>query len=119
MQYTRYSVCQKVKATRQRYLFNKKNIKTFPETSYPKRGGEASLGSFYKNSKLSISHDQQFEMLHLPLLCVQVKVYQNILKLKCGPLFLTLSKVCVKKRGLELVPLPDFLNELLTLYCNK
>ena len=35
----------------------------FLETSYTKCGGEASPRNFYKKSKLSISLDQQFEML--------------------------------------------------------
>ena len=35
----------------------------FLEKLYKKYGGEASPGSFHKNSKLIISVDQQFEML--------------------------------------------------------
>ena len=36
---------------------------TFFEISYTKCGGEATLGAFYKKSKLCVSLDQQFEML--------------------------------------------------------
>ena len=47
-------------------------------------GGEAGPKRFYENSKLSISLDQQSEMLQsLFLLYVQVKLYQKILKLRC------------------------------------
>ena len=52
------------------------------EKSYRKYDGEASRRPFYKKSNLSISLDQQSEMLqNLFLLYVQVKIYQNILKL--------------------------------------
>ena len=36
---------------------------TFFEISYTKCGGEATLGAFYKKSKLCVSLDQQSEML--------------------------------------------------------
>ena len=56
----------------------------FLETSQTKYGGEASPRLFYKKSKLSISLDQQSEILYsfFPLY-VQVEVYQNVLKLRC------------------------------------
>ena len=41
--------------------YNMRNI--FLEKSYTKCGGEASPRSFYEKSKLSISLDQQLEML--------------------------------------------------------
>ena len=38
----------------------------------------------FHKTNFSISHDQQSEMLQsLIFLCVQVDVYQNILKLRC------------------------------------
>ena len=62
--------------------YNMRNI--FPKKSYTKSGGEASPRTLHKKSKLSISLDQQPEMLKsLFLLYVQVPVYQNILKLMC------------------------------------
>ena len=55
----------------------------FLEKSYTNSGGEGSPRPFYKETKLSISLDQQSEMLKsLFSLYVQVKVYQNILKLR-------------------------------------
>ena len=49
-------------------------------------GGEASPRSFQKKSKLSISLNQQSEILYsLHLLYVQVEVYQHISKLRCWP----------------------------------
>ena len=61
--------------------YNMRNI--FLEKSYKKCGREASPRPFYKKAKLSISQDQQSEMLlSLFLLFAQVEVYQNILKLK-------------------------------------
>ena len=57
--------------------YNMRNI--ILEKSYTYCGGEASPRSFYKKSKLSISLDQQSEMLYgLFLLHVQYEVYQNI-----------------------------------------
>ena len=45
----------------------------FLEKSYPKCGGETNPRSFSKNSKLSISSDQQFENLYsFLLMSVQV-----------------------------------------------
>ena len=41
--------------------YNMRNI--FPEKSYKKHSGEASPRLFYKKSKLSISLDQQSELL--------------------------------------------------------
>ena len=61
--------------------YNMRNI--FLEKSYTKCGGEASQ-HYYKKSKLIIFLHQQLEMLQsLFLSYVQVKVYQNILKLRC------------------------------------
>ena len=52
---------------------------TFLEKLCKKCGGGASPRSFYKKLKLSISLDQQSEMLwSLLILYIQVKVYQNI-----------------------------------------
>ena len=56
----------------------------FLEKSFSKYGEETVPRTFSKKSKLSISMDQQFEMLHcLFLWHVQGEFYQNILKLKC------------------------------------
>ena len=56
----------------------------FLETSYKKCGGKASLKAFSKIPKLSISLDQQFEILYnLSLLSAQFEYYQNTLKLRC------------------------------------
>ena len=66
---------------------------------------------------MSISLDQQPEMLlNLFLLYLQVKVYQNILKLRCWPHALTIydQKKLKTKRGLELVFLPYFLHDFWT-----
>ena len=54
---------------------------------------------FRKKLKLRISLDQQSEMLSsLFLLCVKVKVYQTILKLRClSPVF-TLYKALLKSK---------------------
>ena len=62
--------------------YNIRNI--FLEKSYTKSSGEASPRPFYKKSKLSVSVDDQSEMLqNLFLLFDQVEAYQNILKLRC------------------------------------
>ena len=71
--------------------YNVRNI--FVEKQHTKYGGEASTNTFYKKLKLSISLDQQSEVLKSLLLWyVQVKVYQNILKLMCCTLAFTLFK---------------------------
>ena len=71
--------------------YNVRNI--FVEKQHTKCGGEASTNTFYKKLKLSISLDQQSEVLKSLLLWyVQVKVYQNILKLMCCTLAFTLFK---------------------------
>ena len=55
---------------------NMRNV--FLEMSTTKCGGEASPRPFFKKLKLSISLDQEFEMLYsLFLLYIQVEVYQN------------------------------------------
>ena len=59
--------------------YNIRNI--ILEKSYVKYSAEASPGPFYKTSKLSISLDQQSELLYL--FYVRVEFYQNILKLRC------------------------------------
>ena len=66
--------------------------------SFTKSGGKASPKPFYKKSKLSISLDQQSEMLYTWFLMhVQVKIYQNILKMRCWTLAFTLNKAFLKK----------------------
>ena len=53
------------------------------ENSFAKCGVEASLKPVFKILKLSISLDQQSEILQsMFLLYVQAEVYQNILKLR-------------------------------------
>ena len=67
--------------SRQLIEYNVKSI--FLEKTYTKYNGEAFSTLFYKNSKLTISLDQQSEMLQrLFLLYVQVEVYQSISKLR-------------------------------------
>ena len=62
--------------------YNMRNI--FLEQPYTKCGGKTIPSPLSKKSKLTISQDQQFEMLYsLFLLYVHGEVYQNILKLKC------------------------------------
>ena len=66
---------------------------TFLEKPYTKYGGEFRPRPFLKKSKLSISLDQQSEVSYsLFLLYVQVKDYQNVLKLRCQPLAFTSDK---------------------------
>ena len=60
-----------------------------------KSGAEASPRPFYKNSNLSMSLDQQSEMLYSLFYCllyVQVETYQNILKLKFWPFAFTFNE---------------------------
>ena len=58
------------------------NRNIFLEKSYTKSAGEASPRPCYKKSKLSLSLNQQSEiLLSLFLWYVQVEVYQKILKL--------------------------------------
>ena len=68
--------------------YNIRNI--FLEKSYTKSSGEASPRPFYKKSKLSVSVDDQSEMLqNLFLLYDQVEAYQNIFKLRYWPFVFT------------------------------
>ena len=56
----------------------------FLKKSYRKRGAETIPRPFSKKSKLSISLDQQSQMLYsLFLLYVQGELYQNISELRC------------------------------------
>ena len=64
----------------QRIQYDK--INSFLEKSYTKYGGEASPRPFHEKSKLSISLDQQSEMLNNLLLYVQKKFCQNFIKIK-------------------------------------
>ena len=59
--------------------YNMRSI--FLEKSYAKYSAENSLGSFYKTSKLSLSFDQQSELLYL--LYDQSESCQSISKLRC------------------------------------
>ena len=47
----------------------------FLQKSYTKRDEEASLRTFYKKSKLSISLDEQSEMLYSVFYCMSTKIY--------------------------------------------
>ena len=61
--------------------YNMRNV--FLEKSYTKSGGEASRRPFYNKVKLSVSPDQKSKMVQsLFLLHMQVKLYQNMLKLR-------------------------------------
>ena len=84
----------------------------FLEKSYRKCGAETIPRPFSKKSKLSISLDQQSQMLYsFFLLYVQGELYQNISKLRCWPHALPLYKAFLKTNGgLELVSLPHFLH---------
>ena len=69
------------------------------EKPYNKCGGEACPGLFHKKSILSVSLDQQSEMLlSLSFLYVQVEVYQNILKLRCWPPVFAIYKAVLKNK---------------------
>ena len=62
---------------------------------------------FIEKLKFGISLDQQSEMLKsLLLLYAQGEVYQNILKVRCWPLTLTLYKVFLKNRKRSGASLP-------------
>ena len=77
--------------------YNKRNISL--GKSYIACGGEGRPIPFYKKSKLSISPNQQSEMLwSLFSLHVQVKVFESILKLRCWPLAFTLYKAFYKNK---------------------
>ena len=86
----------------------------FLEKSYTKCGEEASPRPFFlkKKSKLSISPNQQSEILYsLQYFYAQVEVYQIYLKKSAYHLLLTYTKPLLKsrKRGLDLVSLHHFL----------
>ena len=76
-------------------------INNFLEKSYTKWGGETSPRPISESSKLSISLDQQLEILcSLFLIYVQVENYQNILKLRYRPFVFTSCKsFLIKKRS--------------------
>ena len=80
--------------------YNRRNITH--EKWYKKCGGEASPRLFHKKWKLRISLDQHSKMLYrLLLLCVQVEVYQNILKLRYLLPALTLHTYSFSKKQKE------------------
>ena len=87
--------------------YNIRNI--FFEKLYAKCDGEATTRPFYKKSKLSVSLDQQFQMLFL----LYVQVYQNILKPRSWQIDFTWHKPFLKNKGLELVSLSRFLHDIL------
>ena len=70
----------------------------FLEKSFKKSAGETSPRPLYKKSLLSISLDQQSEILYSFLFYVQFKDSQNILKLRCWPLAFTSYKALLKKK---------------------
>ena len=72
--------------------YNMRNI--FLEKSHAKYSAETNLGPFYKTSKLSLSFDQQSELLYL--LYIQSESCQNISKLRCWPVAFTLFKAFLK-----------------------
>ena len=89
--------------------YNIRNI--FLEKSYLKCGGKTSQTVFEEKIKLSISLDQQSEILcGLLLLYFHVKDYQNIMKLRYGPLLPYLK--FFQKTGQEVVSLPNFLQDI-------
>ena len=72
----------------------------FLEKSCAKYGGETIPIPFAKKSELSIYLDQQSEILQFVFIVCHAEVYQNILKLICGPLSFTL-KLFFKKKSSE------------------
>ena len=70
----------------------------FLEKSFKKSAEETSPRPWYKKSLLSISLDQQSEILYSFLFYVQFKDYQNILKLRCWPLAFTSYKALLLKK---------------------
>ena len=104
----------------------------FLEISYTKCGGEGKSRPIYVKSKLSLSLDQQSEILYsLFLSGVQVEVYQTLIKLRCWTIASTSYNTFwrAKKKSLELFSLPhilhaSFLNAFISLnigeyvYCN-
>ena len=70
----------------------------FLEKSFKKSAEETSPRPLYKKSLLSISLDQQSEILYSFLFYVQFKDYQNILKLRCWPLAFTSYKALLLKK---------------------
>ena len=101
--------------------YNMRNI--FLEKLCPKLGGEVSPIPFNKNSKLSISVDQQSEVLwKVCFCCISKTRYFKILKLRCWQLAFTLYEALLKKKnrsGTSLLThfLHDFWrNIFLTLY---
>ena len=51
---------------------------------------------FIKKSKFSIFLDPVWDVIKVVFIYVQCEVYQNILKLSCWPLALTLNKASLK-----------------------
>ena len=79
------------------------------EKLYTKCDGETSPKSLFKRSKLSISQDQQSEIVYCVLLLYgQIKDYQNILKLNTDHFPLP-NKILIII-GLKLISLPHFLH---------
>ena len=71
----------------------------FLEKLYTKYGDETIPRLSFKNSKLSVSLDQQSKVLDsLFLLYIQVEGYHNILKLRCRPRAFTPYKAFVEKQ---------------------
>ena len=97
-------------------------INIFLEKSYTKCGRETILRPFFKKSKWSISLGQHIKMLQsffvfclllflfffccFYFLYVQVKIYQNILKLKCWLLPFTLCNTFLKSKKMFGTSLP-------------
>ena len=76
------SKCNQTMKFDQLIEYNMRNI--FLEKSYTQCVGDTIPWPFSKESKFSISLDQQCQILYsLSFIYVQVEVYQNILKLRC------------------------------------
>ena len=67
----------------------------FFESSYTKCGGETSPRPF--SNKIKSLDQQPKDLYNLFLLQAQVEGYQNILKLRCGPLAFTSYKAFLHK----------------------
>ena len=100
-------------------IYDMRNI--FHEKWYTKCGGKSSLRHFPKNLKLSISLNQQCNVLYiLFLLYIQVKRCRNILKLRYRPPAFTHVKLFLKKkRELELPSPSHFLYDFLKKYFSR
>ena len=105
-QIIRIYILPNISRSKSNQIIEYKITSLFLGNSYTTCSRETGLRPFLKRSKLSISLDQRSEYFYiLFLLFVQVKRFQNILKLRCWPLAFTLYKAFLwnkKKSGTRL-----------------